>query len=89
MAKNPSKRAGKKPADQPDGLPDPVEQSDGAPEEDGALSDGDTWYKPFYLRVRLYSIAGVILSAAWLKGAYDYVESMLGCLNNLTATALT
>ena len=74
MAKNSSKGAGKKvdnkPGDQPDDLPDPIEEPEEI-SEDGALSDGDPWHKPLYLRYRLYTIAGVILSAAWLKGSYD------------------
>ena len=91
MAKNSSKGAGKKvdnkPGDQPDDLPDPIEELEEI-SENGALSDGDPWHKPFYLRYRLYTIAGVILSAAWLKGSYDYVESMLGWSNLPSARSL-
>ena len=81
MAKKQRKTAGNTPADQSGDLSGPVDKAEAVFEEDGSLSDGDTWHKPFYLRYRLYTIAGVILSAAWLKGAYHYVENMLGWAN--------
>ena len=50
---------------------------------DAGLGGVDPWKAPFYLRFRLYTLGGLILSAAWVWGVYDYVEAVLGW-NNVT-----
>ena len=50
---------------------------------DTGLDDADPWKAPFYLRFRLYTLGGLILSAAWVWGVHNYVEAVLGW-NNVT-----
>jgi hypothetical protein len=52
------------------------------PPGDERLSLED-WRQPLHLRFRVASIAGGLLSAAWLVGWYQFVETQLGWDNLL------
>ena len=48
---------------------------------DPGAGGADPWKRPFHLRFRLYAIAGLIISAAWVWGVWSYVEQVLGWSN--------
>ena len=68
-----------KPQDQPqEGTVAYMEEAAGP-----AAGEFQSWKAPFHVRYRLFAIAGVIASAAWIWVVDEYVESVLGW-NNLS-----
>ncbi|MGY9003216.1 MAG: hypothetical protein ACKVIF_08530, partial [Rhodospirillales bacterium] len=62
-------------------LPNEKQESDRAEAEDDSLFS--SWTAPFYLRYRLLSIAGVMLTLGWLGPVIFYIDQYMGWENLL------